>query len=150
MLETGGRGSVMDLDDNVGDSTVREALKSKHPVGQPPNPEALIPGPPPTPPHPVRFAGINRNFIRQAALHTHREAGPSGVGTDTWRHMCTSFSDASDQLCDGMAKCARRLATMFVDPISLEAYTACRLIPLDKNPGVRPIGIGEVLRRILG
>ena len=33
---------------------------------------------------------------------------------------------------------------------SLESYIACRLIPLDKNPGVRPIGIGEVLRRIIG
>ena len=32
----------------------------------------------------------------------------------------------------------------------LEAYNACRLIPLDKNPGVRPIGIGEVIRRIIG
>jgi len=27
----------------------------------------------------------------------------------------------------------------------LEAYTACRLIPLDKNPGVRPIGIGKTI-----
>ena len=33
---------------------------------------------------------------------------------------------------------------------SLEAFLACKLIPLDKNPGVRPIGIGEVIRRILG
>lgn len=27
---------------------------------------------------------------------------------------------------------------------------ACRLIPLNKNKGVRPIGIGEVPRRIIG
>ena len=29
-------------------------------------------------------------------------------------------------------------------------FVACRLIPLNKNPGVRPIGVGEVLRRIIG
>ena len=44
----------------------------------------------------------------------------------------------------------RVLATQYVDPQSLEANVASRLIPLDKNPGVRPIGIGEVIRRILG
>ena len=33
---------------------------------------------------------------------------------------------------------------------SLEAFLACQLIPLDKNPGLRSIGIGEVLRRIAG
>ena len=31
-----------------------------------------------------------------------------------------------------------------VDPKGLFAFVACRLIPLNKNPGVRPIGIGEV------
>ena len=33
---------------------------------------------------------------------------------------------------------------------NLEAFLACRLIPIDKCPGLRPIGVGEVLRRIAG
>ena len=33
---------------------------------------------------------------------------------------------------------------------SLEAFTAYRLIPLDKKPGLRPTGVGEVLRRKAG
>ena len=35
-------------------------------------------------------------------------------------------------------------------PSVIESYTSCRLIPLDKNPGIRPIGVKEVLRRIIG
>ena len=49
-----------------------------------------------------------------------------------------------------IALLAKKLATEIVDPATLEALIGCRLIPLDKNPGVRPIGIGEVLRRIMG
>ena len=37
-----------------------------------------------------------------------------------------------------------------VDPKSIEGLVACRIIPLDKSPGIRPIGVGEVLRRIIG
>ena len=33
---------------------------------------------------------------------------------------------------------------------SLAPIMACRLIPLNKDPGIRPIGIGECLRRIMG
>ena len=33
---------------------------------------------------------------------------------------------------------------------ALEAYLSFRLIPLDKNPGLQPIDIEEVLRRIVG
>ena len=36
-----------------------------------------------------------------------------------------------------------------VDPQGLSPFTACRLIALDKNPGVRPIGICETVRRIV-
>ena len=37
-----------------------------------------------------------------------------------------------------------------MDPEGLSAFTACRLLALDKCPGVRPIGVGEVMRRIVG
>ena len=35
-------------------------------------------------------------------------------------------------------------------PSSLEAFLARHLMPLDKNPGLRPIGVHEVLQRIAG
>ena len=37
-----------------------------------------------------------------------------------------------------------------LDPSCLQAYVANRLIPFDKSPGIRPIGIGEILRRLVG
>ena len=67
----------------------------------------------------------------------------------SWRKLCTSFRSASDSLCDALAAVARRLATTFVDPVCLSAFTACRLIALDKCPRVRPIGIGEICRRLI-
>ena len=44
---------------------------------------------------------------------------------------------------------ACRLCTTFIGPEGLEAFVASRLIALNKCPGVRPIGIGEVVRRII-
>ena len=129
---------------------MRDILKDKHPPAEPLHLDAVIPGQAPAPPHPVLFESLTREVVRRAALHTQGAAGPSGVDADSWRRMCTSFGECSDELCDALAKCARRIATTYVDPTSLEAYVACRLIPLDKKPGVRPIGIGEAMRRILG
>ena len=38
-----------------------------------------------------------------------------------------------------------------VDPLTIEPILASWLIPLDKGDGdVRPIGVGEVIRRIIG
>ena len=48
-----------------------------------------------------------------------------------------------------IAALTRNLLKFNYHPSLLEGYTACRLVPLDKNPGVRPIGVGEVLRRII-
>ena len=56
----------------------------------------------------------------------------------------------SNELCAAVAALVKTVATTYVDPVSLVVYTACKLIPLSKNPGVHPIGVGEVLRRIVG
>ena len=66
-----------------------------------------------------------------------------------WRRLCTSFQGASDDLCCSLALVARRLCTYKVDPDGIVAMVACRLIALNKCPGVRPIGVGEVMRRII-
>ena len=53
-----------------------------------------------------------------------------------------------DFFCHSLGKA--RFGSTELPSETLEAYNACRLIPLDKNPGVKPIGEGEVLRRMIG
>ena len=149
------RGSVLRLNDTILSSngehtTVLDTLKSKHPTGSPPSVDGLVEGAsnPPTV-HPVIFDSIQGNTIRSAALRTSGSAGPSGIDARGWRRLCCSFKSASDDLCNSLALLARRLCTTFVDPEGLAPLMACRLIALNKKPGVRPIGICEVARRII-
>ena len=44
----------------------------------------------------------------------------------------------------------RYLANGIVEWAQIRALMSSRLIALDKCPGVRPIAVGEVLRRIIG
>ena len=52
-------------------------------------------------------------------------------------------------MCHSLAITAQRLCTKFVDPSAIAPFLACRLIALNKNPDVRPIGIGDTARRII-
>ena len=62
---------------------------------------------------------------------------------------CKSFQKSSTELCDALTGLTRRLCTEFIDPLTIEPILAN--IPLDKGNGeVRPIGVGEVIRRITG
>ena len=150
-------GGVLKLDDLIpvttkeGESiqqTTREILKKKHPIGKDPVASSLIDGEPETV-NPITFDGLDEYAIRHAALHTHGAAGPSGLDAYAWRRLCSSFMSASNSLCIALADIGRRIATTNVNPEGLSAFVACRLIPLDKCPGVRPIGVGEVPRRII-
>ena len=64
--------------------------------------------------------------------------------------MVTAHKEASYSLTNALASVAKRLATEFVDPTGLEALLANRGIAIDKCPGLRPVGVGEIARRIIG
>ena len=91
-------------------------------------------------------------MIRSAALKAKGSGGPCGTDGNVFRNFlaCKSFKQSSVKLCDEIAMLAKRLCITYVDPDSIEALLACRLIPLDKGDGsARPIGVGEVIRRII-
>ena len=107
----------------------------------------------------VIFTNINESAIASAALKTKGGAGPSGHDANGWRRMIISknYGKTGKDLRTAIAKMTQLLCTREVRLIenttktTIEAFTANRLIPLLKNPsGIRPIGIGEVLRRIIG
>ena len=129
--------------------TVREVLVEKHPKGRPADSDVLLDFNTERPCYdPVIFEYLTCDMIKRASLHTHGAAGPSGVDAYAWRRICTSFGDASVTLCGALASVACCIATAEVDSTILMPFVACRLIPLGKRPGVHPIGIGDVPRRI--
>ena len=82
-------------------------------------------------------------------MHTQGAAGLSSLDAYAWRRLCSSFKSASYDLCHALAAVGWRICSSNVHPDDLSAFVTCRLIPLNKCPGVRPIGVGEVPRRII-
>ena len=66
-----------------------------------------------------------------------------------WRKSCFSFKSASNSLHIALTSVGRHIAVTSVNPKVLSVFGACRLIPLNKCPGVKPIRVGEVPRRII-
>ena len=126
-------------------------LYEKHPEPSPIEEHSLLFGPIEQV-LPCVFDPIDEQSILKAAQSTKGACGPSALDADQYRHLLVSrkYKQEGKELREQLALLAKKLATTVVDPKTLEAYTACRLVPLDKAPGVRPIGVGEVLRRIIG
>ena len=103
--------------------------------------------------NPAQFNSINEAAIARAVLKTR------GADADQRRRMLISknYATVGKDLRTAIANAARKLCTVDLaqdnakNLSTIEAYTACRLIPLEKKGNdVRPIGVGEVLRRIVG
>ena len=103
--------------------------------------------------HDSLYQQIDGEMIREAALRTKGLSGPSGVDANGFKRIltCKSFKKKSANLCDALATMTRKLCAEYIDPWTIEPILANRLIPLDKGEGaVRPIGVGEVIRRVIG
>ena len=96
--------------------------------------------------------------MQKCSKSLHGSGGPTLIDSDIWKHIlcCKSYVRDSEHLAESIANLAKRLCSESVHPDCLREFTAGRLLPLDKgadsegNPGVRPIGIGEALRRLVG
>ena len=145
LLSNDSSGGLLHLDDpvdatNPDSPTVKQALISKHPEGQPAYNSCIIPSEPEDP-HPIIFDSLNADAIHSVALKVNSAAGPR-VNAYGWRRLCTCFKDAPRNLCEALVSTAERICSTY--PTFIAPLLACRLIALDKNPGIHPIGIGEI------
>ena len=90
-------------------------------------------------------------MVKDAIKKTRRAAGPLRIDTDGWRRILIpgNFGNVGEDIRKSIAERAKRLcqersANYFT------AFLGCRLNPLEKQSGVRPIAISEVLRRVIG
>ena len=130
---------------------VLESLKEKHPDSRGADPEVLIPVSA-DPPDPVIFEGIDSDAIIHCARAVSGSGGPTKVDADVWRHLICSrfFGNHSSELASAIADLAKILCREVIHSDCTQELLAGRLIPLQKRGGgVRPIGVGEVLRRII-
>jgi hypothetical protein len=140
-----GKGGIMPVNDKT-----KKEMASKHPKPEPIHPEALLSGELPPSLHPVFYSALDGELVKKCALRTKGGSGVSQQEDGLWHKMVTGHKDASSTLCNAVATVARRLATEYVDPIGLEALLANRGIAIDKCPGLRPVGVGEIVRRVIG
>ena len=141
---------VLGIDQPVPGSgkTVRDILLEKHPEPVIPPAQALMDCEPLSV-NPILFERLTPELIKNIGRRAQGAAGPSGLDAEAWKRMLTCFKQSSNRLCTALALAARCLCTEDLTDTDLSAFTAARLIPLDKNPGVRPIAVGEVFRRII-
>jgi hypothetical protein len=140
-----GKGGILAIDEK----TKREML-SKHPKAEPADPAVLLSGEMPPSLHPIFYSKLDGELVKKCTLRMKGAAGVSQQEDALWHKMVTGYKGSSATLCNAVAIIARRLATEHVDPNGLQALLANRGIAIDKCPGLRPVGVGEIARRVIG
>ncbi len=151
LLTEKGSGGVLDPDAEAHGKngplgkTVYEVLLEKHPPQRIADASAFIecnelP--------PLEHVDITGAHIETVARSLRGSAGPCGTDADQWRSYLLRFGKASERLREAVAASTRLHGNEVVPWNTIRALLARRGIALDKQPGVRPIGIGECRQRI--
>ena len=132
---------------------VLEVLRGKHPPMRDPAPDLEDPDrgsfePYPSLPEPVPVE-ITGDVVEKVASKLSGAAGPGGTDAIDLRNWLLRHGAESEFLRNSLASIAEWLANESPPWAAYRALMACRLVALDKSPGVRPVGIGEVYRRLL-
>ena len=125
--------------------TCLEVLRQKHPQAAPLYKESVSMEELPV----LEQVVVTNRVVEETARRVSGSGGPSLANSKHWFDCLINYSSASASLRETVAKCASWLANTIVPWEKVSALFACRLIALEKKLGVRPIGIGETLRRIL-
>ena len=120
-----------------------DLLKVKHPVEKAASEDTKLHGRLPTVKNIISdviddsvFSGDGENYSR--SLWT------IGIDTNGWRRILVlgDYGDASNDLRKAIASLIKKICIEEIDDSSLLSLMASRLVPLNKNPGLRPIGVG--------
>ena len=103
--------------------------------------------PPPRPRPPARRLRARHRGAR--GVEVARRRGPSGADSLAWEDWLLNFKRQSQELREEVAKWVEWLSNRSPPWAAIRALMTNRLVALDKQPGVRPVGIGEVLRRLI-
>ncbi|KAF6202525.1 hypothetical protein GE061_002921 [Apolygus lucorum] len=90
------------------------------------------------------------DLVEKVARKLHGSRGPNRSNSDQWTDFLLRYGRSSLTLRKAEAALANKLNNEDVPWESIKALMASRLVALDKCPGVRCIGTGECLKRILG
>ena len=82
----------------------------------------------------------------------HRNSGPLRIDADGWRRILVliDYGDADNDLRkaykENIASLIKKICIKEIGDSSLSPLMTSRLVPLNKNPGLRPIGVRELLQ----
>ena len=87
--------------------------------------------------------------MKRIAKKLSGSTGLSGVDSISMSYWLLKFGGVSASLRESIAKLVEWLANGYPHWAAYRAMMWSRLVGLDKCPGVRPIGIGDILRRLV-